>query len=133
MSKYQPLADFLNHLEADEWRPTFMELERLLGAELPKSARKQETWWSNDSKAGKHAEAWIGAGWTTERPDLEKEQVTFRRAGGAQPQASGAEPEGGVHAKDGKASEVMSQADRMFEQTERTEKLKKVGLGAGVA
>ena len=35
MSKYQPLADHLGHLNAREWRPTFHELERMLGTELP--------------------------------------------------------------------------------------------------
>jgi hypothetical protein len=118
MSKYQPLADFLNHLKADEWRPTFLELERILGDELPKSARNQESWWSNEDKgSGKHSQAWLSVGWHVERPDMDKEQVTFRRG-----------PAGGD-----KAAAVMKQADAEFARTGRADKLKKVGLSAGVA
>ena len=75
MSKYQPLAEHLGHLEAHEWRPTFHEIERMLGTDLPKSARK-ESWWA-DSDTG-HASTWTTAGWTAE-PDVEHEKVIFRK------------------------------------------------------
>jgi ElaB/YqjD/DUF883 family membrane-anchored ribosome-binding protein len=75
MSKYQPLAEHLGHLNADEWRPTFHELERMLGADLPKAAHKR-SWWS-DAQTG-HAATWTAAGWTAE-PDLESEKVIFRK------------------------------------------------------
>ena len=76
MSKYQPLGDHLGHLEAQEWRPTFHEIERMLGADLPKAARSKPQWWA-DSDSG-HAAIWTSAGWSAE-PHLEKETVTFRR------------------------------------------------------
>lgn len=78
MSKYQPLTDHLSHLTGDSWRPTFTELERLLGFPLPKGARKK-AWWANGTKG--HAGSWASAGWEVDRPSLDKDQVTFRRIG----------------------------------------------------
>ena len=79
MSKYEPLGEHLGHLEAREWRPTFHEIERMLGADLPRAARSKPTWWSDSDKG--HAAIWTTAGWTAE-PNLEKETVTFRRTNG---------------------------------------------------
>ena len=79
MSKYQPLGDHLGHLEAHEWQPTFHELERMLGADLPKAARSKPDWWTDGDKS--HARVWTEAGWSAE-PHLEKETVTFRRTNG---------------------------------------------------
>jgi hypothetical protein len=122
MSKYQPLTDFLNHLKADEWRPTFLELERIIGIDLPKTARSSEAWWDNQGGAGKpHKAAWLDAGWRTDRVDLEKQQVTFRRR----------QAEEGTNAS-GTATEVMRAADAVYERSERIDTAKKVGVGAGV-
>ena len=78
MSKYQALADHLARLEADEWRPTFHEMNRMLGFELPQAARKAG-WWTNEG--GGHVTTWSAAGWEIdpERVDLDGEHVTFRR------------------------------------------------------
>lgn len=78
MSKYQPLADHLANLNADEWRPTFHELERTLGFDLPKSARRSGWWTSGE---GGHSQAWTDAGWEidSDHLDLEGETVAFRR------------------------------------------------------
>jgi len=78
VSKYQPLADHLARLQADEWRPTFYEMERLMGSELPQSARRP-SWWKNDG--GGHATTWCAAGWEVDpkRVDIAGEQVAFRR------------------------------------------------------
>ena len=78
MSKYQPLAEHLGHLQAHEWRPTFHELERMIGAELPKAAHKA-SWWADSDKG--HAATWTAAGWTAE-PDIEGEKVIFRKRNG---------------------------------------------------
>jgi hypothetical protein len=91
MSKYEPLGQFLTHLQGDYWRPTFLELERLLGFDLPASARKKAEWWSADG-GGRHghAKSWLDAGWTPEEVSLERERVTFRRTGQPQPVAEDA-------------------------------------------
>jgi len=81
LSKYQPLSEHLAHLQGGEWAPTFHELERMLGFELPKGARK-ETWWTKDSG---HADAWNEPGWRVERVDPDKEVVKFVRESDAGP------------------------------------------------
>jgi hypothetical protein len=83
VSKYEPLGEFLGRLDAQHWRPTFHELERLLGTELPASARKRTAWWGNDAATGSHAKTWTDAGWTVEKVDLPKQVVSFIKANGA--------------------------------------------------
>lgn len=83
MSKYQALSDHLAHLKGAEWRPTFHELERMLGFDLPKAARAKAGWWKNDDQG--HASAWTGADWAVDRVDLAHETVAFRRIDGGEP------------------------------------------------
>lgn len=65
----------------DELTLSFAELESILGAKLPKSARKQRAWWSNRGYGAVQALAWMSAGYHAEAVDLQKEQVTFRKPG----------------------------------------------------
>lgn len=124
-SKYEPLGKFLEHLEADEWRPTLLELERILGFELPGTAKKQKRWWSEGG--GSHAKVWTDAGWAAEAPDLEKESVHFRRLEPrhyAPPAAEQAQP----------AATNRAGAPQGQDHTrERKETLKKVAVGGGIA
>ena len=46
MSKYDPLSGHLRRQRQDELELTFAEIERILGAMLPKSASRQQ-WWAN--------------------------------------------------------------------------------------
>ena len=84
MSKYEPLNQFLGNLQADYWRPTFLELERILEFKLPAGARKNDAWWKADA-AGRHthAHAWSAAGWKVQDVNLDKQKVTFVRDGAA--------------------------------------------------
>ena len=88
MSKYEPLSQMLGKLKADYWRPTFLELERILEFKLPASARKNDIWWKAEP-GGRHthAHAWSAAGWKVQDVNVDKEKVTFVR--------HGAEPEDG--------------------------------------
>jgi len=61
-------------------RLTFSEIEKILGAALPRSARSYAAWWANDPTPNRHSAAWLTAGWETEEVDLASEAVTFRRA-----------------------------------------------------
>ncbi len=81
VSKYEPLGEFLGRLDAQHWRPTFHEVERLIGTDLPASARKREAWWGNDAATGAHAKSWTDAGWTVEKVDLPKQVVSFIKGG----------------------------------------------------
>ncbi len=44
MSKYTPLAKHLGTLRTDEARFTFPEIEQIIGADLPQSARSYHAW-----------------------------------------------------------------------------------------
>lgn len=46
MGKYDPLRDYLKRQRTDEFELTFIEIERCLGAMLPKSANLPQ-WWAN--------------------------------------------------------------------------------------
>jgi hypothetical protein len=89
MTKYEPLSQFLGRLEADYWRPTFLELERILEFKLPPSARKNAAWWSKESRSARHAHAWADVGWKVQSVDLDKERVTFVRSDDAAAAATG--------------------------------------------
>ncbi|MCP5096723.1 MAG: helix-turn-helix transcriptional regulator [Chloroflexi bacterium] len=78
-SKYFPLYRFLRQHEADELRLTIDEIEALLQAALPKSARAQRAWWSNRAKGALQAQAWMAAKYHVEDVDLEQEWVIFRK------------------------------------------------------
>jgi DNA-binding transcriptional regulator YiaG len=80
-SKYWPLFEHLRRSGQDEVTLTFAEIETLLGASLPPSARARRGWWSNRSTGSLQASAWMEAGYHVEDLDLEQERVTFRKPG----------------------------------------------------
>jgi hypothetical protein len=57
---------------------TFAEIEKLLGANLPKSHRYR-AWWSNNAFNSVMTKAWLDAGFRTERVDMRKHRLVFRR------------------------------------------------------
>lgn len=80
MAKYDPLSRYLRRQAAPEVILTFAEIENLLVALLPKSARRPE-WWANEtSEVSKHVQcrAWMGAGYLA-FPAIAQDRVTFRR------------------------------------------------------
>jgi hypothetical protein len=80
MGKYDPLRDHLMSLRGDYWRTTFREIETILGASLPPSARTHRPWWANDEGPNRvQAHAWLRAGWQTADVDMARERVTFER------------------------------------------------------
>ncbi len=80
-SSYTPLVQYLTNLQADKTTLTFAAVERILGRELPPSARKHTAWWSNSEKSPGHpwANLWLNAGWRTDGIDLRACRVTFCR------------------------------------------------------
>jgi hypothetical protein len=79
MGKYDPLNEQLRESKRNEVRFSFREIEKLLGADLPKGAREKKTWWTNEDTG--HASAWVAAGYTAD-VDMDGQTVTYRRAGG---------------------------------------------------
>jgi hypothetical protein len=80
MSKYEPLYDHLKPVRANELTMSFTEIEAVLGAPLPVSARQHKAWWANSSGKG-HTQptCWHNAGWKTANVNLVDENVTFIR------------------------------------------------------
>ncbi|WP_200842107.1 hypothetical protein [Actinomadura sp. K4S16] len=55
---------------------TFVEVSRVIGAPLPRSAFLYQAWWATDPK---HTQAvWLDAGYQA-RPNLTAQRVTFVR------------------------------------------------------
>lgn len=80
-SKYYPLYTTLTEQSLDELTLTLSEIESLLSVPLPSSARTRRAWWSNRSRGGVQAQAWMEAGYHVETIDLENERITFRKPG----------------------------------------------------
>ncbi len=78
-SKYQPLLEYLRGSSQSEIILTFTEIETLMGATLPDSARNEQRWWGNRSKGALQASAWMNAGYLVAELDLDGERVTFRK------------------------------------------------------
>lgn len=78
MSKYSPLSEHLAAHPTDEWRPSFSELESVLGFPLPKAARLGRSWWANDPEKS-HSRAWTVHGWVVGDVDPAARRVEFRR------------------------------------------------------
>lgn len=80
MSKYDPLRDFLAAGTEPSMRLSFAQIERLLGAELPASARKHQAWWANEEVGThSHARSWLDAGYRTRGLDLNAQTIEFTR------------------------------------------------------
>jgi hypothetical protein len=77
--KYGPLYNHLDGAGRVLVRLTFAEIERVLGDELPPSARKHQAWWANESRGGthSHARSWLDAGYRTQNLDLNAQTVEF--------------------------------------------------------
>lgn len=66
---------------------TYSEIERLIGEDLPPSARNHRSWWANDPDTHPQAAAWARAGWTVDDVNQTAGTVLFRRSTGASYQA----------------------------------------------
>lgn len=77
-SKYYPLFERLRTVRGERLSLTFEQIEEILDARLPPSARAKRAFWSNRS-SGTQAAAWMEAGFHIVDVDLQQEQVTFGR------------------------------------------------------
>lgn len=81
MSKYDPLARYLNGLESDSWDAKLPDIERVLGFHLPKSAYTYPAWWSNQDGHHSQTRGWRDAGWETCNVNLPDKRIRFVRKG----------------------------------------------------
>jgi CBS domain-containing protein len=79
--RYAALADWLQSQPGriDQTQLTFSEIEEIIGADLPSSARNHRAWWANDSVSHSQSQLWLDAGWRTTYINLSEGRVTFSR------------------------------------------------------
>src|SRR5690242_8642971 len=77
-TKYAPFIDYLEEQKADSVRVSFAKIEKILGFELPASARYPQ-WWSNNDFNSVFTKAWLRAGWRSKEVDVVDESITFFR------------------------------------------------------
>jgi len=74
-TRYLPLAEHLGKARGKRVKLSLAQIDKLLGAPLPDSARKFRTFWANsDTPQGR---AWSGAGYRLSDADLEAGTVVF--------------------------------------------------------
>lgn len=122
MTKYDRLYEFLKDRPGDQVTPSFDDIERLLNATLPPSARRYPAWWSSNTRRGDQthvqARAWMDAGWKAV-PDFRLGRVAFQRTntlsiqGVKTPSVAVRKPKNGPH------DENMLQEDRVKEIIEQ--------------
>lgn len=76
-ARYLPLTEHLAKAKGKRVELAFDEVDELLGAPLPGSARKYRTFWANS--ATPQGRAWEAAGWRVAEADLEAGKVVFVR------------------------------------------------------
>jgi hypothetical protein len=85
-SKYEQLELYLRAFPAKTGEVTlsFAEIERILGAPLPASAKSHRAWWGNqkESKTRPQAHAWLSAGFQVDAVNQggSNSSVRFKRA-----------------------------------------------------
>jgi hypothetical protein len=79
MGKYESLTAFLQGRNLGEIRMTFKEIEKLIGAPLPASARRHRAWWSNNRSNSVITYAWLEAGYRSGQVDMKGQRVVFQR------------------------------------------------------
>jgi hypothetical protein len=74
--KYAALYDYLENADADTLHLTIDEVEEIIDAPLPDSAKKYDQYWRASSQS--HAKVWAELGWDA-TPDFDDMLVTFEK------------------------------------------------------
>lgn len=79
--KYAPLQQYLETIASNKEHVTlaFDEIEKIIGATLPRSAFTYREWWANQ-QGGSRAPYWRAAGFLVDGVDLERKLAYFRRS-----------------------------------------------------
>lgn len=78
MSKYAHLGEYLKKQPGERVPMTFAQIERVIGAKLPASARYR-AWWSNNDFNSVMTKVWKEAGFESEQVDMSGRKLVFRR------------------------------------------------------
>jgi len=92
MAKYEALGAYLKRQLGDRVPMTFAEIEKIIGAKLPRSAREYRPWWGNSAANHVNAKAWLDAGFESEQVDMEGRKLVFHRVRKPKAAAGGEEP-----------------------------------------
>ena len=76
--KYQPLADWLAAQPRADVLLTFTQIEQILGAALPPSARASTSWWMDSRPSRAQAQPRLAAGWQVAAVDRRRAVVLYR-------------------------------------------------------
>lgn len=79
-SKYFPLYQHLSRSTTESIKLSFAKIERIIDASLPDSARTSRSFWSNRSRGGVQAAAWLEADFRVEHVDFVEGYVVFQRS-----------------------------------------------------
>ena len=89
MGKYTPFGEFLRKQKARDVRLTFDEIEKIIGAKLPRSSRQYRAWWSNNPHNSVLTQVWLDAGFQTEDVDMKGRKLVFRKVTSEAPDHDG--------------------------------------------
>ncbi len=78
MGKYEPLGQFLKKQKRDRIAMTFAEIEKIIGAKLPKS-KLNRAFWSNNPDNNVMTREWVEAGYETCDVDVRSGRLIFFR------------------------------------------------------
>jgi len=76
--KYRLLSDYLYNNNNNKISLSFIEINQILGFNLPKSAYSHRAFWANTTSHS-IALSWLGVGYETVDVDMEKQNVTFEK------------------------------------------------------
>jgi hypothetical protein len=76
--RYRPLRAYLESSGEERVTLRFEDIEQLVAAPLPASARRHRPWWGNNDRSSQAA-AWMGAGYAVDAVDQRGGWVRFRR------------------------------------------------------
>jgi hypothetical protein len=82
MAKYDPLAQYLRFQSASDLTLSFEAIEKILEAQLPRSAWEQREWWWNDlapDSSHVQARSWVRGGYLVSNVNFAEQTVTFRQ------------------------------------------------------
>lgn len=77
--KYYKLKQYFANCNAASVTLPFVEIEKIIGTNLPASARKLSNWWYPRTSSNRIAEAWATEGYSLKKIDLKKEKITLHR------------------------------------------------------
>jgi hypothetical protein len=78
MGKYEPLGQFLKKQKVNRVKLSFAEIEKIIGAKLPKS-KSTRAFWSNNPDNNVMTKEWIAAGFETQDVDTRHSQLVFSK------------------------------------------------------